>query len=146
MSSQRLDVGRFRGRGRCIRLLLLRGLQPEHVFELAAAVLPLVAKRKPPIVHASNDERTRDAQKLAGGVGRKFAVERDDDDAGIAQHDPREFADQLEHYAFELNRGRALAGRSLKLSCNGPRLLAATVTDAFKFRRREGHTSLRVII
>jgi hypothetical protein len=49
---------------------------------------------------------TRDTQNLAGGGGRELAVERGDDDAGIAHHDLREFADQLEHQAFELDRGR----------------------------------------
>jgi hypothetical protein len=38
------------------------------------------------------------------------------DDARMAQHNVRQFANQLEHQAFEFDSGRTLAGRSLKLS------------------------------
>jgi hypothetical protein len=99
-------------------------------------VLSLVSERKPPVVHAPNDERTGDTKYLAGGVGREFPVERSDNDAAMVQHDFRQFADQLEHQAFKLHGGRTLAGPALELSCQGLRLPAAAVTDVFEFRRQ----------
>src|SRR6266542_3950548 len=49
-----VEVVRFHERLQGGRLLLLSGLQVEHVLKLAAAVLPLVPEGKPAVVHAPN--------------------------------------------------------------------------------------------